>query len=183
MERQVKQKEYRTFDFYVLLFFLVSFAGWLWEVGIYLVTAHTWVNRGIYRGPYLPIYGAGGVLLWFLLHRFYKRPVWTFLLSMLVCSALEYATSVFLEWKWGMRWWDYSGHFLNINGRICLVGAVAFGLGGMALNCYLLPVYMRYYHRIPKKWRTAFSLILLVVFAADAAYCAVSPNTGRGVAW
>ena len=50
----------RTFDFYVLLFFMLSFIGWLWEVAIYLVTEHAWINRGIYLGPYLPIYGAGG---------------------------------------------------------------------------------------------------------------------------
>ncbi|MDO4934457.1 MAG: hypothetical protein Q4E71_07620, partial [Prevotella sp.] len=31
--------------------------------------------------------------------------------------------------------WDYSGHFLNINGRICLLGAVSFGAGGTALIC------------------------------------------------
>ncbi len=146
------------------------------------MTAHSWVNRGIYRGPYLPIYGVGGVLLWFLLHRLHRRPVCTFFLSMLVCSLLEYAASVFLEWKWGMRWWDYSGHFLNLNGRICLLGAVVFGLGGMALNCYLLPLYMRYYHKLPKGWRIALCFALLAVFAADAAYCAVYPNAGWGIA-
>lgn len=171
----------RTFDFYVLLFFIVSFAGWLWEAGIYLVTEHTWVNRGVYYGPYLPIYGSGGLLLWFMLHRLYRKPLWTFCLSALICSVLEYATSVFLEWKWGVRWWDYEEHFMNLNGRVCLLGAICFGVGGMLLNCWLLPWYMRLYHRISRKWRLILCGVLLAVFILDVTYCAVNPHSGYGV--
>lgn len=171
----------RTFDFYVLLFFLISFAGWLWEVGLYRVTEHAWINRGVYYGPYLPIYGAGGLLLWFILHRLHRKPFRTFLLSAFICSILEYVTSVFLEWKWGVRWWDYEGHFLNLNGRICLVGAICFGLGGMALNCYFLPLYMKLYHRLSRKWRFILCGIFLTIFVLDVTWCAVRPNSGYGI--
>lgn len=174
-------QSFRTFDFYVLLFFLISFAGWLWETGLYFITEHMWINRGVYRGPYLPIYGVGGILLWFLLQKLHKRPGWTFLFSMAVCSALEYAASLILEWQWGMRWWDYSGHFMNVNGRICLLGAVCFGLGGMLLNCYLLPCYMKVYHRITPKWRRILCGVCLLVFVLDITYCAVRPNMGHGI--
>lgn len=173
----------RSFDFYVILFFLLSFIGWLWEVAIYLVTEHAWINRGIYLGPYLPIYGAGGLLLWFLLHRLHEKKLLTFLLAAAVCSVVEYVTSVFLEWKWGMRWWDYSEFAMNLNGRICLLGAVCFGLGGMLLNCYLMPEYMRLYHKITPKRRMILCGILLVIFVLDATYCAISPNRGHGIAW
>ncbi len=173
----------RTFDFYVILFFIISFAGWLWEVAIYLVTEHAWINRGICLGPYLPIYGAGGLLLWFLLHRLHEQKLLTFFLSAVVCSAVEYVTSVFLEWKWGMRWWDYSEFPLNLNGRICLLGAVCFGLGGMLLNCYLMPAYMRIYHKMSPGRRRILCGILLLVFILDATYCAVNPNRGHGIAW
>ena len=176
-------KTYRSFDFYVLLFFLISFFGWLWEGAIYLVTRQNLVNRGVYLGPYLPIYGAGGLLLWFLLHRLSKRPILTFLLSALICSALEYAVSFCLEKMWGLRWWDYSGWFLNINGRICLVSASAFGLGGMALNCFLLPYYMRVYHWLSRRWRVALSILFLAVFILDATYCAVKPHMGDNVSY
>ena len=171
----------RTFDFYILLFFLISFVGWLWEVSLHLITEHAWINRGVYQGPYLPIYGVGGLLLWFMLQRLHRRPVWTFLLSMGICSVLEYVTSIFLEWKWGVRWWDYTGHFLNINGRICLLGAVCFGLGGTLLNCYLLPCYMKLYHKITPKWRWIVCGVCLAVFVLDITYCAVRPNMGYGI--
>lgn len=171
----------RKCDFYILYFFLVSFAGWLWEVGLYFVTEQAFVNRGAFYGPYLPVYGVGGVLLWLLLQRFHQRKILTFLLSMVLCSVLEYATGAFLEWKWGMRWWDYSGQFMNLNGHICLLCAVGFGLGGMLLNCYLMPFYMRLYHRFSAKRRKILCTLLLVLFAVDCIWCLVSPNTGENI--
>ncbi len=181
MKKESTPTDYRTFDFYVLLFFLLSVFGWLWETGLYLITSHKFANRGVNKGPYLPIYGVGGILLWFLLKSLHRRPAATFVLSAGLCSALEYATSAVLEWKWHIRWWDYSDRLLNLNGRICLLSAVAFGLGGTALNCRLIPQYMKLYHKVPKKWRIAVCVLFLLVFAADITYCSMHPNTGNGI--
>ena len=176
-----KKKMPHEFDYYVLLFFIPAFAGWLWEVILYMFTEHAFINRGVYRGPYLPIYGVGGLLLCFLFRSFRKKPVRAFFLSALLCSVLEYLTSFFLERRFGVRWWDYSGHFLNISGRICLLGTVTFGLGGTALVCLFLPFYEKMYRRIPKKWRAALCLVFLLVFVIDAAYCTTHPNMGDGI--
>lgn len=175
------KNRFQPFDYYALLFFLLAFIGWLWEVLLYMVTDHALINRGVYRGPYLPIYGVGGLLLCLLLQKLRKKPVLVFLISMVVCSALEYFTSFFLEKKWGIRWWDYSGHFLNIRGRICLLGAVVFGLGGALLVCLLYPLYERWYEKMPKGLKVGLTLTLLAVFVLDATYCAVWPNTGQGI--
>lgn len=177
------KRDFHTFDYYVLLFFLLAFVGWLWEVLLFLVTDHALINRGIYRGPYLPIYGAGGLLLCFLLRRLKEHPVLVFLFSAVICSVLEYFTSFFLEKLWGIRWWDYSGHFLNIHGRICLVGALVFGLGGAFLVCCFLSFYEKWYYRLSKGWRLTLTLILLAVFVLDATYAAIWPNLGRGISY
>lgn len=171
------------FDYYVLLFFALAFLGWIWEVLLFFLTDHAFINRGVYRGPYLPIYGVGGLLLCFFFRRDKGKPFKVFWMSGVACCVLEYVTSYLLEVRWGIRWWDYSGHFLNLNGRICLLGAVVFGLGGTALICVLLPLYGRLYRRIPKKWRVVLSIVLLLLFVVDATYCTVYPNTGRGISW
>ena len=175
------KRDLHSFDYYVLLFFLLAFVGWLWEVALFLVTDHAFINRGVYRGPYLPIYGAGGILLCFLLHRLKKQPVLVFIISMVICSVLEYFTSFFLEMLWRIRWWDYSGHFLNLQGRICLAGAVIFGLGGTLLVCLFQPLYEKWYHKLPKTWRMGLMLGLLAVFVLDATYAAIRPNLGAGI--
>ena len=100
---------------------------------------------------------------------------------MVLCSLLEYFTGYFLERRWGLRWWDYSGHFLNIHGRVCLAGAVTFGLGGTFLVCLFLPLYEKWYDKIPKGWKLALTLLLLAVFVLDATYAAVKPNLGWGI--
>lgn len=171
------------FYFYVLLFFITAFAGWLWEVLLFFFTEHAFINRGVYEGPYLPIYGVGGLFLCMLLYRLKKKPFLVFLLSMSICTVLEYLTSLLLERKWGIRWWDYSGHFMNLHGRICLLGAIVFGLGGTALVCLLLPLYEKLYSRITPKWRRIASIFLLLAFIADGAWCAIHPNTGTGISF
>lgn len=183
MKQDNKNRYIRAFDYYVLLFFSLAFAGWLWEVLLYFITDHAFINRGVYRGPYLPIYGAGGLLLCFFFRSLKKRPFLVFILSAITCSVLEYLTSYFLELRWNTKWWDYSRHFLNINGRICLLGAVTFGLGGTALVCFLLPMYEKLHSKISRKWRLILCLLLLSLFIADATYCAVKPNTGKGISF
>lgn len=169
------------FDFYCILFFVSAFAGWIWEVTLYFFTEHAFINRGVYKGPYLPIYGVGGILLCILLGHLQKRPLQVFVYSLVLCSLLEYFTSWFLEARWGIRWWDYGNHFMNINGRICLLGALIFGLGGMALICFFLPFYERIMKKIPAKIRLWISIVLILLFAADAAYAGIRPNTGYGI--
>lgn len=169
------------FDYYVLLFFSLAFAGWLWEVTLYFFTEHAFINRGVYRGPYLPVYGVGGLLLYVFFHSFRKKPLRVFWLSALFCSILEYLTSYFLERRWGVRWWDYGNHLFNISGRICLTGALLFGGGGVALVCLFIPFYEKMYWKIPKKGRIWICFLLLALFVADGCYCAMRPNVGYGI--
>lgn len=172
-----------SFDYYILLFFLVSFFGWLWEVCLYLVREKRFVNRGITMGPWLPVYGAGALALYFLLRKYRERPVLVFFASMTVCSVLEYGTGFFLEKMWGVKWWDYSGMFLNLNGHICLASCLMFGVGGVLLLTFFLPVYTALYHKAPAKIRAAVSLALLILFVMDAAYSADFPHMGKGITY
>ena len=177
----MKKNIIRPFDYYALLFFTTAFAGWLWEALLYLVTAHAFVNRGVYKGPYLPIYGIGCVVLILLFHKLRRHPVVVFVLSCVTCTILEYFSGVWLEWKWGIRWWDYSDHLYHINGHICLTSSVGFGLGGMLLICIFQPVFNKYYHRMTIGMRLTLCILFTVLFIADAAYSAMKPNTGEHI--
>lgn len=181
--RNKKIRKIYSFDYYVLLFFLVSFFGWIWEVCIYLVREKQFVNRGIMAGPWLPVYGAGALFLYFLLHRWRKKPLLVFFASLGVCSLLEYVTGYFLLKMWGVRWWDYSGMFLDLNGHICFASCLMFGGGGVFLMSVLLPVYTAAYEKIPEKIRLMAAVVFLALFVMDAAYSADFPNAGRGITY
>ncbi len=170
-----------SFFYYICLFLSLSMLGWLWEVTLCLFTEHVFANRGILFGPWLPIYGAGGLFLYFLLYRLKSHPIRIFLLADAICLSLEYFCSWFMEQKWGVRWWDYSNRFGNLNGRICLAGALIFGVGALAVIYVLIPLFERLYERIPSPARKAIGLALLLLFLADAAYAAAKPNMGNGI--
>lgn len=166
---------------YVLLFFLFSFAGWVWEVLLHFFRSGVFVNRGTMLGPWLPIYGTGGVAVIALLRKWSDNRIITFILTVTVCCAVEYFTSWYLEYTRGMRWWDYSGSFVNLNGRICLAGAAAFGIGGCAAIYIIGPAADDFFKRFSKKTEAAVCILLVLLFAADFAYSYKHPNTGRGI--
>ncbi len=166
----------------ILMFFALSFVGWLWEVGLHLIADGAFVNRGVLHGPWLPIYGTGSVMMLLLLNRFRRKPVLEFLLAIALCGCVEYFTSVYLEYVHnGTRWWDYTGYFLNLNGRICAEGLLVFGIGGMAIVYVAAPFLDGLFRRVPSRMLIAIGIILLCLFAADQAYSAGHPNEGKGI--
>lgn len=112
-------------------FIIYSFLGWLWEEIICSIQARKLVSRGFMSGPYCPIYGTGALLYLILMH-FTTRPVELFFLGGILACTLEYITSYLMEKLFKARWWDYSKKLLNINGRVCLIGFIAFGTFAVA---------------------------------------------------
>jgi len=116
----------------VIIWFLwlivYSFLGWIYESIVCSVEENKLINRGFLNGPLCPIYGFGAITSILL---FYGRTDNVFLLficgASLACT-LEYLTSVLMEKIFHARWWDYSNRRFNFNGRICLLGAVVFGV-------------------------------------------------------
>ena len=90
-------------------------------------------------------------------------------------------TSWYLEVTKGMRWWDYTGYFLNINGRICGEGLMVFALGGMAAVYLLVPILDSMLSKVKPKVLITICIILLVIFAADMVYSSYVPNIGEGI--
>lgn len=166
----------------ILMFFAFSFIGWLWEVSLHLISDGVFVNRGVLHGPWLPIYGCGGVLILVALNRLRARPLLEFGAIVVLCGCVEYFSSLYLEIAHnGQRWWDYSGYFLNLNGRICAEGLLVFGLGGLAIVYVLAPILDNQICRIPGKALVPVSLALAAVFVGDLAYSSVHPNEGKGI--
>lgn len=165
----------------ILMFFVFSIIGWCWEVALHLFGDGVFVNRGFFHGPWLPIYGTGGVLVIVLLKRFVEKPLVAFLMAVLVCGVVEYCVGFFL-WEFKhMYWWNYSGYFLNLHGRICAEGLMLFGLGGCVFLYLAAPFFDELFKRIPKKTAIILCVVLLTVFAIDGVYSMVHPNSGEGV--
>ena len=166
----------------IFMFFIISFFGWLWEVVLYLINEGIFVNRGTLHGPWLPIYGGGSILILLCLNKYRKNVALQFILAVILCGLLEYFTSVLLEITHnGVRWWDYSGYFLNLHGRICAEGLLTFGFGGLAMVYFVAPFLDNKIRELNKKVMGVIAVILIAVYGVDMVYSAKNPNTGRGI--
>ena len=165
----------------IILFFIFSGIGWIWEVALHLITNGTFVNKGTMHGPWLPIYGWGGILILTILYRFRKNPKLEFLLTVIICGLVEYFTSFYLEMVYHFKRWDYSGYFLNLNGRICAEGLLVFGLGGLAIVYLVAPLLDNHIKKINKNVLVLMCVFLLAIFIFDQKYSSENPNTGKGI--
>ena len=166
----------------ILIFFIFAFVGWMWEVALHLLNDGVFVNRGIMHGPWLPIYGTGGVLVLIILNKFRDKPLLEFISIIIVCGIVEYFTSYYLEIAHnGEKWWDYSGYFLNLNGRICAEGLLVFGMGGMAAVYAIAPALDNIIKNLNTKLVITISIILVTAFTIDNIYSSKRPNMGDGI--
>lgn len=176
-----KKCEYKLTDF-IVFFFTFCFIGWLWEVSLHIVRNHEFVNRGTMYGPWLPIYGVGGVAIIFLLDRFKANKLKLFSLTVLLCGIIEFAASWILDFFYNSHYWNYKNLFMNLNGRICFAGLTAFGLGGLFGVYIAAPKLSEFAHKLKRKTLIILCVLLCVAFAADLVCCAIFGfNTGAGV--
>lgn len=165
----------------ILLFFSFCITGWLWEVLLHIYYDGQIINRGFTHGPWLPIYGVGGVIIITLLKRFRDRPVLEFLVAFVLCGFIEYFTAWLLETVNGEKWWDYSGYFLNLDGRICAEGLLVFAVGGCTVVYLIAPLLDAFFKRIDRRLATVICVVLLAAFFSDCCYSFKHPNTGKGI--
>lgn len=166
----------------LVCFFFMCFVGWIWEVSLSMISYGRFVNRGVLHGPWIPIYGFGCVLILLLLKRFRMRPKVEFSMAVLLCGCIEYFTGLVLELTHnGQKWWDYTGYFLNLHGRICAEGLLVFGVGGMAFVYVIAPLIDNWVKEHLNKKLSAACLVLLLLFGADVVYSHFEPNIGEGV--
>lgn len=178
--RQSAEENYSPLSLF-LLFFIFSFFGWCWEVSYHLVIDHRFINRGILFGPWLPIYGAGGVMILLILRHFFERPGELFLMIMLVCGIMEYLTGWALETIWHTRWWDYREYRFQIQGRVSLIGLLIFGTGGLAIVYWIAPKCNQWFEKKEGNTEKIVAGILFVLFLADIIYSMRHPNQGAGI--
>lgn len=166
----------------IAIFFTFCTGGWLWEVSIHLVNDHAFVNRGMLHGPWIPIYGVGAVLILLLLYSLRHKPWLEFIMAIVLSGVVEYFTHFFVEKITdGKKWWDYTGYFLNINGRVCGEGLLVFGLAGVTAVYFIAPLLDNLFSRISRKILVPICAILTSIFIFDTIFSHFVPNEGKGI--
>ncbi len=150
-----------------LLFIFYAILGWIVEMIYCYMSSGKIINRGFLIGPYCPIYGYGALLITLLLTPYQKDPVVLFVMSIAICSILEYFTSFIMEKIFNTRWWDYSKRKFNINGRICLETMIPFGILGSIMAYFINPILFNVLSKLEINTLNMFAFIIFIIFLMD----------------
>lgn len=127
-----------------LLFALGSVFGWIFEFFVRGFDEGFFYNPGFLRGTYLPIYGFGTVGLYAIgkLPLPIKNKWWKVAVKVVIAAvaltAIEYVGGWIFIKKLGFRLWDYSQAKGNVQGLICPLCSLVWGL--------LAAVYLLFLH-------------------------------------
>lgn len=123
------------------------------------------------------IYGVGAVIIIVFANYFNKNNFTLFLGGYIIGSTTEYLTSFFVEVILHTKWWDYSNNILNINGRVCLLYSIFWGILTIFLvkkfNPFLDKVIEKIESKIPRKLSKgilAFMIIFLIIDCMATCY-------------
>ena len=170
-----KEKRLLLLQNALIYFFICSFIGWILEVIYAYIVLNKFVNRGFLFGPICPIYGYGALIMIITAETIKKKKIHAILLKFILItvlfSALEYIASFLLEILFGLRWWDYTTEFMNLNGRICLMFSLTFGiLGILFIQCIYEPtkkLIQKIRRKVPDKIIWTVSGMFLVLMNID----------------
>lgn len=177
IDRQEQEKKHFAsgMSFYklALVFVIGSFAGVVVET-LWCLLRHGYIEsrNGVVWGPFSPLYGLGAVALTLALYRFRNRGKWlSFAGGFIVGSVIEYVCSWWQEWAFGSKSWDYSHMPFNINGRVCLLYSLFWGVLGVMWIKDIYPRMSKWIIRLPQRCGVVLTWALTVFMIVN---CAVS---------
>jgi len=134
---------------------------------LYLSTAgRGLINSGFLQGPVCPAYAAGVLIIYPFTLLFAPLPFWLqCVLYAILATIVEYAAHITLEKILGIRIWDYSDEFMNLQGRISLKYTVFWFLLVLLLVLVLQPGAITLIEMLPqivRYWLAgAFGVVLI----------------------
>ena len=128
----------KTFE--ILFYFIIySFLGWIMESTVRKISEKKIINTSFLKGPVCPIYGIGAIIMLLFLDKFQDKPILLFFIAITILTIWEYIVGLLLEKMFNTKYWDYSDHKFNIQGRVCLTNSICWGILGVVFVRYLHP--------------------------------------------
>ena len=156
------------FSEYVFLFVFFSFIGWILEVGFRSFNAKAFVNPGFLKGPYLPIYGTGALILTFCAtHLCGSNLLVKGLVYLFVTTGLEFITGFIFDGCLHTPLWDYSGKRFRIKNYVCLRFSICWLILAFAFEYLVLPFYLSVFNLLNPVAVDIFTIALSGVIFAD----------------
>ncbi len=147
---------------YIIIFSIIGLI--IETLYCYITTGVIESRKGLLWGPFCPVYGVGAAILILLLYRYKDNVITLFLYGMILGGVIEFFISYILEAMYGIRFWDYSYLYSNLNGRICLMYSVFWGLLAAVIIKYIKPIVDCIIEKIPCKKPVTIIILIFIFF-------------------
>ena len=176
MNNKIKLDRGQKIGILCLLVVLSGVFGWVYEFIFYYFNGgckEFYMQGGNFL-PWINIYAIGAVIIVISTRKFKKKPLYVFLIAMLMTGILEYISGyVIYTFFDGLRLWDYNTEILNfgnIDGYICLRSVLFFGISGLILIYLMFPMCIYLAKRIRKRTFMIISIGIFSIFMFDEIY-------------
>ena len=158
--------QYNIFQ-WLFFFYFYCFFGWCFESTYVSLKQKKLVNRGFMRGPFLPLYGTGAIMMLVVSMPFQNNVFLTYLAGVVGATILEYITGVTMEALFKVRYWDYSNQPFNFQGQICLGSSIAWGFLTILMTRVVHKPIETFVLSIPMNVLTIVTSIITIYIVAD----------------
>lgn len=154
----------------LFLFFLFCNIGWVQESVIESLYHRRPINRGFLHGPYIPIYGIGGLAILIMCLPFEDNGFMVYFVGLLGCTVLEYFVGWLMEKMFHKQFWDYSMFKFTYKNRISLVSSLFWGLLSLFMVYVLYGIIAEILRVLPYQVVIGYDLIMTVAMVVDTIY-------------
>lgn len=151
------------------VFIIGSILGYIYEMILVLLQKGYFESRqGLIYGPFIPVYGIGGIVYYIILNNVKtKNKAKIFLITAVLGGTTEYLCSFVQEKVFGTISWDYSYLTFNLNGRTSLLHCTYWGIAGILYSLYISPKIEKLKENINKNSLRIITIVLTVFMIWD----------------
>ena len=167
----------------IFAYFIIYSVIWFIIETLFAIVFHNVFEsrQSFLYGPFCAIYGVGAVFMIIFLNKYFnKNNHMLFLGGFIVGSVVEYVISLIGELILNVRWWDYSDRFLNINGRICFLYSIFWGLLAIYLMKVINPKVDKFINwlktKINLRLAKTLTLITVIILFIDCVISGIAIN-------
>jgi uncharacterized membrane protein len=167
----------------IFLFFFFSASGWVGESIMESIVRKHFVSKGVFKGPYVPVHGVGALMVYGICNPLRQYPLLVFLVSIAVCTLVEYFAAIILEKIFSIRGWDYETYpftrWCHYKRRVALTTSLFFGLVALGIVYFYWDLGIKSMSLFGQKQLIVVDIILCVVFIIDIVFTGVKCISNR----
>jgi uncharacterized membrane protein len=131
----------------LFLFFIGGVLGYILELTYRSVMEKHFINPGFLHGPFLPLYGFGLLILFsisniplFNINIIWLKVILRIILIFVSLTLIEYIAGIIFIKEFNIKLWDYSDQKGNIQGIICPLFSLVWGIIGTIFYFFINPL-------------------------------------------